>query len=86
MQVTQHQAKAVGRDLSISTKHAVEVSSFIRGRTLKKSRELLLQVMEKKVAVPFKRFNMDVYDLATCDGNPSELDTTIGSYTCLVVR
>ncbi len=59
MNANEHQAKAVGRDLPISTKHAIEVSRFISGRYLKASQDLLLQVMEKKVAVPFKRFNMD---------------------------
>ncbi len=49
-----------GRDLSISTKQAIEISNFIRGKSIKKSKILLQNVLDKKIAVPFRRFNMDV--------------------------
>ena len=49
-----------GRDLSISTKHAVEICSFIRGKSVKKSKEMLSRVVEGKLAVPFTRFNRDM--------------------------
>nr|AJS12865.1 LSU ribosomal protein L17e L22p [uncultured archaeon] len=48
--------KVVGRDLGISTKQAIELCSFIKGLELKKARELLEKVMQKKLAVPFKKF------------------------------
>lgn len=49
-----------GKDLRISTKHAIEICNFIRGRNLLKSKEFLEDVMAKKKAVPFKRFNRNV--------------------------
>ena len=52
-------AKVIGRDLSISTKQAVEISKFIKGKTIKRSKELLSKVIEGKLVVPFTRFNRD---------------------------
>lgn len=49
-----------GRDLSISKKHAVEICSFIRGKSVERSKQLLQQVIEKKIALPFRRFNRDM--------------------------
>lgn len=54
----EHEAKAIGKDLSISTKDSIEISNFIRGKTLEKVRKQLLDVLEKKRAIPYKRFNM----------------------------
>ncbi|MBW2991161.1 50S ribosomal protein L22 [Candidatus Woesearchaeota archaeon] len=48
--------KAVGRDLSISTKQAVELCSFIKKMPLAKARAILEKVRNKQLAVPFKRF------------------------------
>lgn len=48
--------KVVGRDLGISTKHAIELCSYIRGMQLKNAITLLENVMKKKAAIPFKRF------------------------------
>lgn len=48
-----------GKDLPISTKHAIEISNFIRNKNLQKSRTLLKNVLKKKLAIPFKRFNKD---------------------------
>jgi len=56
----EHQAKAIGRNLPISFKYAIEIGSFIRGKTLKQAKLLLEQVIAKKRAVPMKRFNRDV--------------------------
>jgi large subunit ribosomal protein L22 len=58
--VTEHTAKAVGVGLPISTKTSVEVCSFIRRKNLDKVKNLLKQVIDKKIAVPFKKFNRDV--------------------------
>lgn len=44
----------------ISMKNSVEISSFIRGKTTDKAKNLLLRVLEKKVAVPFKRYYHDI--------------------------
>jgi large subunit ribosomal protein L22 len=55
----EHTAKAVGINLSISTKASIEISSFIRGKPLDKVKKQLLEVLEKKRAIPYKRFNKD---------------------------
>jgi len=48
--------KAVGRDLSISTKQAIEICSFIRKMPLQKAKSVLEKVEKKQVPVPFRRF------------------------------
>lgn len=53
-------AKAVGPDLSISTKHSIEICRWIRGKKVQKAKDMLNMAMEKKVAVPFKRFKGDI--------------------------
>ena len=53
-------AKAISHNLAISTKQSVEVCSFIRGINIEKARRLLNQVLDKKIAVPFKRYNKDM--------------------------
>jgi len=49
-----------GKDLSISTKHSIEICNYIRGRNLLKSKAFLEDVLAMKKAVPFTRFNHDV--------------------------
>ena len=44
----------------ISMKNSVEISSFIKGKTTEKAKNLLKRVLEKKVAVPFKRYRHDI--------------------------
>ena len=41
-------------------KNSVEISSFIKGKTTEKAKNLLKRVLEKKVAVPFKRYRHDI--------------------------
>ncbi len=53
-------AKASVKDLDISWKHAVVVMDFIRGKNLKKAMEMLEQVINKELPVPFKKFNTGV--------------------------
>lgn len=48
--------KASGRELRISHKHAVEISRTIKGMTLTQARNFLQNVIDKKQAVPFKRY------------------------------
>jgi large subunit ribosomal protein L22 len=52
--------RAIGRDLPISTKQSIEICSYIRGRSVKKSKYILQKVIEKEMAIPFKRFNKDM--------------------------
>jgi large subunit ribosomal protein L22 len=53
-------AKAVGVALPISTKQSIEICNFIRRKPLEKAKQMLIDVMNKKIAVPFKRFNDDM--------------------------
>lgn len=59
-QTTEHQAVVNGRNLSISTKHAIEIAKFIKGRSVQQSKTLLEQVIKQKVAVPFTSFKRDM--------------------------
>ncbi len=54
-----HYASVNVKDLPISTKQSVEVAKFIRGRNLKKVKSMLNQVLQKKIAVPYTRYNRD---------------------------
>jgi len=53
-------AKALGRSLQISPKHAVEICNKIRGMDVEKAENYLEDVIEMKKAVPFKRHNKKV--------------------------
>jgi len=53
-------AKVCGKALPISTKKTIVVCDFIRHKNLQKAKELLSNVVKKKVAVPFTRFNKDM--------------------------
>ena len=53
-------AKASGRELRVSPKHAREVCNTINGMKLDRAKDYLKQVILKKKAVPFKRFNKHV--------------------------
>ena len=55
----EHSAKAKSNAVSISTKHCIEICSFIRKKNLQKAKELLKLAIEKKQAIPFKRFTGD---------------------------
>src|SRR3990172_5853613 len=50
-------AKAIGRELDISFKHAVNICTWIRGRNLQDAETLLTDVIGLKRAVPLRRFN-----------------------------
>ncbi len=53
-------AKALGRSLKISPKHAVEICNKIRGMKVEKAEAYLEDVIEMKTAVPFRRHNKKV--------------------------
>ncbi|MCE5214695.1 MAG: 50S ribosomal protein L22 [Methanobacterium sp.] len=53
-------AKASGRSLKISPKHAVEICRTIRGMEIEEAKEFLEDVIEMKKPVPFKRYNKKV--------------------------
>jgi len=49
-------ARAVGRDLPISTKQAIEICNFARKKNLQTIKEIFRQVIKKRTAIPFRRF------------------------------
>ncbi len=55
----ENQVHINGRDLPISTKHSIEISKFIRHKTISWAKKQLNLVLDKKIAVPLKRFNKD---------------------------
>ncbi|MBS3162690.1 50S ribosomal protein L22 [Candidatus Woesearchaeota archaeon] len=60
MTETEHIATARGVNLGISTKFAMEIARFVRGKSLVKAKKELNGVLEQKIAVPFKRYNFDL--------------------------
>jgi large subunit ribosomal protein L22 len=52
----ENMAKAVGRDLPISTKHAVEICNEIKGMSTEKAKKFLKDVLAEKIPVRFRRF------------------------------
>lgn len=59
MKEEDHIASVFVSDLAISTKQSVEVCNFLRNRRLEQAKSLLNEVIAKKRAVPFKRYNRD---------------------------
>jgi len=55
-----HFARAKTTNLSISTKHSVEISRFLRYKTTSFAKDYLQSVADLKKAVPFKKFNRDI--------------------------
>ena len=53
-------ARAIGRELPISPKKAVELCRAIRGKTVEDAKEYLERVIALKQAVPMKRYKMMV--------------------------
>jgi large subunit ribosomal protein L22 len=49
-------ARAYGRELKISPKKAREVATAIRGKKLGVAKDLLQDVVDKKRAIPFRRY------------------------------
>jgi large subunit ribosomal protein L22 len=55
-----HSAKVIGRNLTISTKQAIVISKFIRGKNLNWAKKQLEGVVNMKVAVPFTVHNKKI--------------------------
>lgn len=64
-------AKAMGRSLKISPKHAVELCRELRGKNVQNAKVYLNDVIAKKKAVPFKRHNKKVGHRKGLKGWPS---------------
>ena len=56
----EHMARAIGIALPISFKQSVEICSFIKNKNADYAKKILQNVIEKKSAIPFKRFNFDL--------------------------
>lgn len=54
------EARAYGRELRISRKATRELASAIKNKRLEKAKEILSAVIEKKQAIPFKRYKKKV--------------------------
>ena len=52
-------ARVKGNNIRISFKFSVEACSFIRGKKLERAMKHLEMVVDKKMAIPMKRFNRD---------------------------
>lgn len=53
-------AKAVGMDLPVSTKHCIEICSWIRNKKLQNAINMMEKVIKEERSLPFKRFNKGV--------------------------
>ncbi len=60
MENKQHIATAKGENLALSRKFAVEVATFIRGKSLADAKKKMQDVMTLTVAVPFRKYHMDL--------------------------
>lgn len=57
---SEKRARAAGLSLPISTKHSVEVCSFIRNKKLDLAIKQLKEVVDGKRAIPYKRYTRDL--------------------------
>lgn len=58
--VKDHTARAMALDLPISTKQSIEISSYIKNKTLGKAKIILNNSIKQKVPIPFKRHKDNV--------------------------
>lgn len=49
-------ARAVGRDLRVSSKQAIEICNYLRHRKLQQAKNILQRVLEQKQAIPFRKY------------------------------
>lgn len=78
-------ARAVGRSLSISTKHSVEVCKILRGKELQRGKKMLQEVLDFKRSVPMPRYGTEIahrpggvrgrYPLTVCEAVLRLLDS-----------
>jgi len=59
MQGTEHQARAKAMNIAVSTKHSIVISNFLRYKNTAFAKSFLEDVIKKRKAVPFTRFNRD---------------------------
>ncbi len=56
----EHMARVVGRDMPISIKQTQMISNAIRNKNIAYAKKYLAEVIDKKRAVKFTKFNMDM--------------------------
>ncbi|MEK6827740.1 MAG: 50S ribosomal protein L22 [Nanoarchaeota archaeon] len=56
----EHMARAIGMALPVSFKQSVEICRFIGNKNVNDAKKMLQNVVEKKSAIPFKRYNWDL--------------------------
>ena len=56
----EHMARVIGMALPISVKQSVEICSFIKKKEVVNVKKILQSVIDKKTAIPFKRYNWDL--------------------------
>lgn len=56
----EHMARAIGMALPISFKQSVEISRYIKNKNVNDVKNILQNVIEKKLAIPFKTFIFDL--------------------------
>jgi len=55
--VEENSALVIGLDLPISTKHSIEICNFIRNKNIVEAKKDLNLVLEKRLAIPLRRFH-----------------------------
>ncbi len=56
----EHLAKASAQNLSVSTKHCIEICNHLRYKNTAQAKKILEDVIEMKSPIPFKRFKRDM--------------------------
>ena len=56
----ENMARAIGMVLPISFKQSVEICSFIKNKSITDAKKALNNAIEKKAAIPFRRYNWDL--------------------------
>ncbi len=56
----EHMARAIGIALPISLKQSVELCRFIKNKNVNEAKKLLQKTIDRKLAVPFRKFNRDL--------------------------
>lgn len=57
--MNEQRAKAIAKNLGISTKQSIEMCAFLRGKELQQAKKLLEGMLDMKVALPMRRYNQE---------------------------
>ena len=78
-------ARAYGKELKISPRHSVEICSAIRGMHVLSAKDMLEQVIEKREAITFRRYNKCVPHQKTSKG-PGRYPVKASQYILKVIE